>query len=85
MNRPNKKNDPNYPWEFPDTYLRELEKYCDFLEVKLAMLDNLVGFADEVMSQRDDAERKIGEIKEVLHSGMWPEYYKEAIEEILDE
>lgn len=32
MNRPNKKNDPNYPWEFPDTYLSELEKYCDALE-----------------------------------------------------
>lgn len=32
MNRPNKKDDPNYPFEFPNTYLSELEKYCDELE-----------------------------------------------------
>lgn len=35
MKRPNKKDDPNYPFEFPDTYLDELEKYCDKLEKAL--------------------------------------------------
>lgn len=39
MNRPNKKDDPNYPFEFPDTYLSELEKYCDFLEWKIEHLN----------------------------------------------
>lgn len=35
LKRPNKKDDPNYPWEFPDTYLGLLEEYCDSLEKAL--------------------------------------------------